>query len=191
VGREPLILAELPERHHCGTRAKEALSAFADPLLTFRRRPQIMVWWISTLAWAAEIFYLSSPSFGSSFSRSLLTELLAHLGLSVSGEILGMLNSFCRSLAHLTEYAILTILLYGSLASLRPCFWQPRLACWCIAAATGYSLIDELHQAFVPGRGASLLDSAIDAAGAALGVAILYGYWRLSERRRLQKMKSC
>ena len=37
-----------------------------------------------------------------------------------------------------------------------------------------YSLGDEYHQSFVPGRGASLVDCGIDTAGALIGLVLLY-----------------
>jgi VanZ family protein len=41
--------------------------------------------------------------------------------------------------------------------------------------AGAYSLTDEFHQTFVPGRGPSLIDCGIDTTGAALGALVFYG----------------
>jgi hypothetical protein len=82
----------------------------------------------------------------------------------------GDLNLLARKLAHACEYAILTFL-----------FWQlfgPRRRALFLAvgAALLYSITDEIHQGFVPGRGAYPADVLIDAVGiAAAGLLIRLG----------------
>jgi hypothetical protein len=53
--------------------------------------------------------------------------------------------------------------------------------------AAGYSLTDELHQLFVPGRTSSVFDSGLDALGAILGMAALYAYVRLTQAKARSK----
>ena len=48
--------------------------------------------------------------------------------------------------------------------------WRLRRVLGCFLIAVVYSLTDEYHQSFVPGRNASLTDCGIDAIGAALGI---------------------
>ena len=45
-----------------------------------------------------------------------------------------------------------------------------------------WGLLDEIHQAFVPGRATQLEDVAVDAVGAAIGVGIVYLILRRSSR---------
>jgi VanZ family protein len=52
---------------------------------------------------------------------------------------------------------------------------------WLITA--GYGATDELHQAFVPGRFASVLDWIADAAGAAAALVIVAAIRALARRR--------
>jgi len=87
-----------------------------------------------------------------------------------------------RKCAHVTEYAIFAILLYRCFDYEDKPPWRPRSALWSLFLATAYSLTDELHQAFV-GRGASLIDVAIDAFGAALGLLALYSSKRFVSRK--------
>ena len=135
----------------------------------------MILWWLMTLAWAGEIFYLSTPTFSGSFSQSFLTQVLDGLHLSVSPDTLDLLDSILRKLAHLTEYAILGLLLYGCLGRKDGFRWRPRLASWCVVAASAYALTDELHQVFSPGRHPSLIDCGIDAIGAAIAMMLVYG----------------
>jgi len=50
----------------------------------------------------------------------------------------------------------------------------------------GYGALDELHQYFVPGRYASLLDVLLDGCGAVLGVL---GFWLLRKIRGVSPQK--
>jgi hypothetical protein len=60
-----------------------------------------------TSAWAAQIFWLSTEGFGSEHSKSMLQGLLNLLHINVSSEILEVLNSILRKLAHVVEYSAL------------------------------------------------------------------------------------
>jgi VanZ family protein len=138
------------------------------------RRPITVGWWALTLAWAALIFYLSSQTFSPSFSRGLLAWMLQLLHLRLSSGTFGLLHGFLRGLAHLTEYAIFALLLYGYPGEKTVALWRPRRAVFCIVVAAAYSLTDEFHQLFVPGRHASLRDCGLDTVGAALAMLALY-----------------
>ena len=99
--------------------------------------------WLPVVAWAALIFTLSS---------------VPDLGTGLGGWDLVL-----RKLAHGAEYAVLGVLLLRAVEHAWASFW----------IAVAYAVTDELHQAFVPGRHASPLDIAVDAAGAAIGIALV------------------
>ena len=75
------------------------------------------------------------------------------------------------NLAHMTEYAVLGVLVVLALRSV----WPTRplgllaVAAWLICVAYGMS--DELHQSFVPNRDANWMDVGFDSLGA--GVALV------------------
>jgi VanZ family protein len=137
-------------------------------------KPITVVRWAVTLAWAALIFYLSTRTFNPSFSRALLAWTVQLLHLHVSSGTFGLLHASLRKLAHLVEYAIFALLLYGLPGEESQKFWRPRRAIFCILIASAYSLTDEVHQLFVPGRHASLFDSGLDTTGAALAMLVPY-----------------
>src|SRR5262249_14578235 len=100
--------------------------------------------WLPVLLWAALIFALSSiPSLGTG---------------------LGGWDLVFRKCAHVTEYAILGLLLARALGREAPA----------LLLGVVYAASDELHQAFVRGRHASPVDVAIDMLGLLIGVAV----WR-------------
>jgi VanZ family protein len=141
------------------------------------------VWWLTTLAWAATIFLLSTGTYGGSFTAWLLHQALDLLHISVSAETFRLIHHVIRKLAHLSEYAIFCMLIYGSFSGGRDFSWRGRKALAALAIAALYSLSDEFHQSFVRGRGASLVDCGIDSAGAALGMLLIYARARLVPAR--------
>ena len=126
------------------------------------------------IIWAGVIFYMSTRTFGSSFTNTLLRDILAILHLEVSHHTFHLLAHGFRKLGHLTEYSIFAIFLYHALGDDHRGSWNPRKALACILLAGLYSLTDEFHQRFVPGRGPSIVDSGIDTIGATLGMVIVY-----------------
>ncbi len=92
------------------------------------------------LAWAALIFALSSiPSLNSG---------------------LGTWDTILRKLAHMSEFAVLALLLLRAVGREAPAF----------LLALAYAVSDEVHQHFVRGRHGSVVDVAIDAVGIAAGL---------------------
>ena len=99
--------------------------------------------WLPVLVWAGVIFAFSSiPSLNSG---------------------LGTWDYVLRKGAHMTEYAILAVLLVRATGSL----------VWAFAFTVLYAASDEVHQLFVRGRHGSPVDVAIDAVGALIGLSFL------------------
>jgi VanZ family protein len=96
--------------------------------------------WLPVVVWAAVIFTLSSIS-----------------GLSTG---LGPWDTLLRKVAHMTEYAILGALLLRAIGHELPA----------LLAGIAYAVTDEVHQHFVEGRHASLVDVLIDTVGIAIGI---------------------
>ena len=100
---------------------------------------RVLTIWLPVVLWAGVIFALSSiPSLGTG---------------------LGVWDTILRKGAHLTEYAILALLLVRAVRHGAPA----------LALGVLYAASDELHQSLVRGRHASPVDVAIDAVGLLLG----------------------
>ncbi|MCL5005514.1 MAG: VanZ family protein [Acidobacteria bacterium] len=123
---------------------------------------------------------MSTKTFGGSFTARLLAVILSLIHLHVSPHAFALLNFLMRKLGHLTEYSIFSMFLYHAVGDGHRSAWQPRKALTCIVLAGLYSLTDEFHQSFVPGRGPSIVDCGIDTIGATLGMVIVYVASRLA-----------
>ena len=99
--------------------------------------------WLPPLAWMAIIFALSAQHGG---------------GQLAEAEVV------LRKVAHAIGYLVLTLLLLRALRRSGATAAVPVA----MAAALAYAVSDEWHQSFVPGRGATAQDVAIDGVGVAL-----------------------
>lgn len=141
--------------------------------------------WFIVVAWAGLIFYLSTSGFGVGFTEWLLLEILSLLHATVSPLTFELLHHLMRKAAHVTEYAIFCLLMYAAFLDTEDFEWRPRLALRSVAIAALYSLTDEYHQSFVPGRTPSIVDCGIDTAGAALSTLIVWSWDRLRKPRTM------
>jgi VanZ family protein len=123
--------------------------------------------WLPVIVWGAVIFTLSTSPFSAINTARIIDPILLWLAPSMSPATLATAHALVRKSGHFTEYAVLYCLLIRG-----PMAGRPYLALMLCAA---YALCDEGHQIFVPGRGASLYDVALDTTGAAFG-----GFLRLA-----------
>ena len=86
---------------------------------------------------------------------------------------------------HLTAYAGLGVLAVRAVAGGLPSRMDRRSAWLAIAIAAGYGAFDEIHQLFVAGRSADVLDWFADLTGAALGVGACWLWGIIARRHRV------
>ncbi|MES2978496.1 MAG: VanZ family protein [Pseudomonadota bacterium] len=65
-----------------------------------------------------------------------------------------------------------------------------RLVAWCLGVALAIGSMDELHQAFLPGREAGLDDLSADAAGGLMGAVAMHGMHRMAWAWSIAQRKS-
>jgi len=87
--------------------------------------------------------------------------------------------------AHGVQYAVLTLLLWRAVRHLPPWGASPLLFAGAVAAV--YAGSDEIHQIFVPGRCATLVDWLADVAGVVAVSAAVAAWTRLRGRVDLSR----
>lgn len=125
----------------------------------------------------ALIFSASTDLLSTQHTSRYLVPFLRWLMPDVSGSTIVQIHFFLRKAAHVTEYAVLTALLFRG--------WRSLLSARSsVAAALGTALLfaagDEFHQTFVASRTGAIGDVLIDGSGAILGVAVCWicGLWQ-------------
>ena len=127
--------------------------------------------WLGALAWMGVLVMMSAmPGDVSGAQSGRIAQLALRAMAFLFGEDAAssvspdMINLLVRKGAHMAEYAVLFLLyrraLHASGAR------RPGFAALCLCAC--YAATDEGHQAFVAGRGPSVVDVCIDTLGAAL-----------------------
>jgi VanZ family protein len=127
--------------------------------------------WLAAVSWATLISILSTSWFSGDHTGSVLLPLLGFLFPSASPATLALMHHLVRKLAHFTEYFVLSVLLYRALAE-SPA-WSLRAAVIAVGSAGLYSVADEAHQIFVPGRTPAIGDCLLDLSGAAAAQLLL------------------
>ena len=127
---------------------------------------------LMVLMWMLIIFYFSGkPAVASDQDSELIIRIVKFLGLDLNS-VLGEMASFAvRKAAHFTEYFILCLLWFNLLYEK---FDLRKAALYSVAAVFLYSVTDELHQMFVPGRAARFADVMIDLSGGCAAAASRY-----------------
>lgn len=145
----------------------------------------LRAWW-PALLWAMTISFLSTDSFSSAHTSRIVEPFLRWLFPSISVSSIELAHHIVRKSAHFAEYFIFGLLLYhgfrASHRDSRPWHWSWALVAWLIAAC--YSILDEVHQIFVPSRGPSPWDSALDSAAALCALLFLFFIYRRFVRPR-------
>lgn len=91
-------------------------------------------------------------------------------------------------LNHFLAYAVLAFLIYLALYfSKRFSFNPKRIFLITLSIVAFYGLVDEIHQIFIPGRYAELLDWVADFVGSLLGAIIAYQIVLKGNKNNLEK----
>jgi VanZ family protein len=117
-----------------------------------------LYYWLPVLLWMGLIFVLSSRSNLPSLPNKTIDFTIKKAG-------------------HLTEYGVLTFLLWRAISKERGSF-APLPFGGAFVFSLLYAASDEFHQTFVPGRGASLTDIGFDALGMLLALCLIWRFYR-------------
>jgi len=147
----------------------------------------IIISWAVVLLWMAVIFTLSSqPAADSNKLSKGITEVVLEAIDTIIPEKefdVDDFNNIIRKNAHFFAYLLLGGLVLNALRLSSHRSWEYR-AVIAVAICGLYAVSDEIHQMFVPGRGAQLKDVLIDTSGAVGGIVISYAlFLKLSKKR--------
>lgn len=147
----------------------------------FRARGWRVLFLLLTVLLAGVIFYMSSEPATESSERSttIAAEILpiVHPAFETlppeeQKAVLSSADHILRKTAHFCVYGVLGVLLllYSLCFAAKP----PAHMLRALLAATVYAASDEIHQAFVPGRGSAVTDVLLDSAGALCGILAIW-----------------
>ena len=128
----------------------------------------------------AIIFAGSTDLMSAEHTSRIIVPLLRWFFPTISPLALVRVEFFLRKAAHVSEYALLAVLLYRAFVHT---VFQSRRALSAgivLLSCAAYAASDEFHQSFVPSRTASLRDVMIDVCGATFAVLL---YWSIAPRR--------
>ncbi|HLC12130.1 MAG: hypothetical protein AUH08_04700 [Verrucomicrobia bacterium 13_2_20CM_54_12] len=137
-------------------------------------------YWLPIIIWLALIFIGSTDLMSAEHTSRIIGPLLHWLFPTISPFTVLRVQFFMRKLAHVSEYAILAVLLYRAFVHTALKGRRALSAGLVLLLCAAYAATDEFHQSFVPSRTASLRDVMIDICGAMLAVIL---YWSIATRR--------
>ena len=103
---------------------------------------------------------------------------------SIPGNEIPSAVSVSDKLIHMTEYAILALLVARAYSQASQRQWG--IFCWVVVIAfvAFYGITDEFHQSFVLGRSSDLHDWFADLTGGGIGAAV-YLFWKRLSRKKI------
>jgi VanZ family protein len=151
-------------------------------------RPQsaaggLLKYWAPPIIWMSAIFWFSTDVFSADNTGSLLWKVVSFIYPGVTRELFDSIHFYVRKTGHLTEYAVLALLLFRAFRSGAQARWRPWWALSSVLFAFLYASLDEYHQTFTRHRTGSIYDSLIDTSGAATALILLWIFRRKSENR--------
>jgi VanZ family protein len=143
----------------------------------------LLKYWAPPIIWMSVIFWFSTDVFSGDNTGSLLWKVVSFIYPGATREMFDAIHFYVRKAGHLTEYAVLALLLFRAFRSGAQARWRPRWAPSSVLFAFLYASLDEYHQTFTRRRTGSVYDILIDTSGAAAALILLWLLRRKSERR--------
>jgi VanZ family protein len=137
--------------------------------------------WLLPAFWLAVMWVFSTHFFTATRTGQWVIPLLHWLFPAESVTALEKMHYGIRKLGHVFDFIVLSLLLVRALRRGRA-GWRFNWAASAWAIAACYAMLDEFHQAFVPGRSPSVHDVLLDSAAAALGQLIFWLYCKRRDR---------
>ena len=136
-------------------------------------------YFIPAICWTIFIFIMSHTNGNDSSSQS---NFIAKLILEFINIDHNTLTFMIRKIAHMSEYAILLLLLYYALSNVI----SKHTLSLSLLVTFIYACSDEFHQLFIPGRSGQFKDVLIDTSGALIMLMIIF-LWQRKNKSKLIK----
>jgi len=150
----------------------------------------IILSWTAVLIWLVLIFYLSAqPAVESNeLSKKVTQVIIENVGRlvlldiesSTTTDLVLKFNHIVRKCAHLGIYFVLGLLVTNAFR--RSGVRGFRGIIFSILFCILYAISDEVHQVFVPGRGAQVTDVLIDNVGSFVGIGMYLGFGKIKKK---------
>jgi VanZ family protein len=141
-------------------------------------KKKLILHWTPVAVFMALIFIGSTDLLSGQSTGRFLIPLIKFFLPVADDSTVSMIRFLIRKAGHVTEYAVLTALIWQAMtfgrASAPARLWEPKRAFLAWTLSTAYAASDEFHQSFVPSRGASPVDVLIDSAGALLALVVIF-----------------
>lgn len=137
----------------------------------------LIKFWMPPLVWMLVIFSGSGDAHSAHRSSRFFVPLMRWLFPRLEQMHIEAIHYLLRKGAHLTEFAVLALLLWWALRrsqNTKARRWHWPTAGLVLGLVFLYAVTDEIHQAFVPGRTGQMSDVMIDTAGGAIGLGLLW-----------------
>jgi VanZ family protein len=134
---------------------------------------RFLKYWLPLLLWLGVIFIGSTDLMSAEHTSRFIVPFLRWLKPDISPENLASIHFIVRKGAHLSEYAVLALLLLRTAICMTNRKRPISILClsvWVVCVFVAAT--DEFHQTFIRSRGASIRDMMIDSAGAIIGLII-------------------
>ena len=126
-----------------------------------------LIKWIFLLSWMTIIFLFSAEPNSGTVTHGIIERIIPSLK---GKEIVETINFVIRKSAHIMEYLILTYLIYSLLKEYK--YKERNRILLSILFCFLYSITDEIHQIYVPGRSGVFKDCLIDTIGGCLFILL-------------------
>ena len=141
-------------------------------------------YWLALPIWLSVIFVGSTNLMSAEHTSRFVVPFLLWLKPGMSPHTIWVILVLMRKCAHVTEYAVLALLLWRALRSIP--ILRAKMLMVFVAVVLGCALFaatDEFHQTFVKSRTPSIRDVFLDVGGALLGLLIGAGFARRHAKR--------
>jgi VanZ family protein len=141
--------------------------------------------YLPVLIWMSVIFVASTDLGSTRRTSRFIGPFLRWFNPEISAETIHDVQVVVRKCGHITEYAVLAILVWIARRvsrAVRPLLsqWQWMEARWIVLFCGLYAVTDEIHQTFVSTRQGNPWDVLLDSFGATCGLLAVWivGRWR-------------